>query len=132
MTNRLCYGCKTFQEVAYIQPVTDLDFCKRCRWDQPITLEDLALYLLTTPGSPIGPPFQVGDLVEARVAAIVYDGVGTIAEMSMDLARGGGTPVYPTWRVVFTEKADTHDVPDEAWYPENCLQRVDQQVVEKK
>ena len=122
----LCYGCKTFQEVAYIQPETGLEFCRTCRWDQPLTLDDLALYLLTTPGSTIGPPFSVGDVVEARIAGVVYDGIGTIAEMSMTIERGGGTPVYPTFRVVFTEKADTHDVPDEAWYPENCLTWVEQ------
>jgi hypothetical protein len=129
MTNSLCYGCKTFKEVAYIQPGTDHGFCVSCRWDQPITLEDVALFLLTTPGSPIGPPFAVGDVVEARVAGILYDGIGTIAEMSMTLERGAGTPVYPTFRVVFTEKADTHDVPDECFYPENCLTPVKKEVV---
>lgn len=129
MTTHLCYGCKTFQEVAYIQPETGLEFCRKCRWNQPLTLEDLALYLLTTPGSTIGPPFAVGDVVEARVAEVLYDGIGTIAEMSMTIERGGGTPVYPTFRVVFTEKADTHEVPDEAWFPENCLTKVDQKEV---
>ena len=129
MTTHLCYGCKTVQEVAYIQPVTDLEFCDRCRWQQPLTVDDLAMFLLTTPGSVIGPPFRVGDVVEARVAGILYDGIGTVAEMSMTLERGAGTPVYPTFRVVFTEKADTHDVPDEAWYPENCLTKVDKEVV---
>ena len=120
----LCYGCKTFQEVAYVQPETGLEFCHKCRWDQPMTMEDLAVFLLTTPGSDFGPPFVVGDVVEARVAAVLYDGIGTVAEMSINLERGGGTPVYPTFRVVFTEKADTHDVPDEAWFPENCLTKV--------
>jgi hypothetical protein len=129
MTTHLCYGCKAFKEVAYIQPDTDREYCASCRWDQPITLEDVALFMLTTPGSPLGPPFAVGDVVQARVAEILYDGIGTVAEMSMTLERGAGTPVYPTFRVVFTEKADTHEVPDEAWYPENCLTKVEKKVV---
>lgn len=129
MTNSLCFGCKTFREVAYVQPGTDREYCARCQLEQPLTLEDVAMLLLTTPGSPLGPPFAVGDVVEARVAEVLYDGIGTIAEMSMTLERGAGTPVYPTFRVVFTEKATTHDVPDEAWYPENCLTKVEKEVV---
>lgn len=125
MTKSLCYGCKTFQEVAYIQPGTDREFCRSCRWDQPLTQEDLGLFLLTYPGSPFAPPFRPGDVVEARVAGILYDGTGVVEDMSMSLEHGG-TPVYPTFKVRFTEKATDHDVPDEYWYPENCLRKADQ------
>lgn len=119
----LCAGCKTFQEVAYIQPGTGHEFCRRCRWDQPLTLEDLALFALTSPESPLGPPFRVGDVVEARVAGLLYDGIGVVEEMSMDLEHGA-TPIYPTFKVRFTEKATDHEVPDSYYFPENCLRKV--------
>lgn len=123
MEKHLCYGCKTFQEVAYLQPGTGHEFCGRCRWEQPFTMEDLMLFALTEPDSPYGPPFRPGDVVEARVAGLLYDGVGVVEDMSMDLEHGA-TPLYPTFKVRFTEKATDHDVPDSYYYPENCLTKV--------
>ena len=119
----LCYGCKTFQEVAYVQPGTGNSFCSKCRWDQPVTIEDLALFLLVDPDSPIGPPFRDGDVVEARVAGMLYDGIGVVEGMSTSLEHGA-TMLYPTFRVRFTEKATDHEVPDFYYYPENCLTKV--------
>ena len=47
----------------------------------------------------------------------------------MDMAfEHGGTPVYPTWRVVMSTKA-REDALDEQWYTENCLTRVNQEEV---
>jgi hypothetical protein len=126
MTNILCYGCKTFAESAYVQPLTEREFCQACALMQPLTTEDWTAFLLMSPQSVLGPQFHPGDVVECRTAAIVYDGVGTIAEMSMSL-KHGGTPIYPTFRVVLDEKA--HDeAPDEAWYTEICLKKVTQEV----
>jgi len=82
------------------------------------------MLLLLAPWSPIGPPFRPGDVVEARTGAVVLDGVGTVRRMSTSL-EDGATPIYPTFLVVITEKA--HDqAPDEAWYTEVCLTRVDE------
>ena len=91
---------------------------------QPITAEDVASFLLLSPNSILGPQYHPGDIVEARTAALIYDGIGMVEEMSMEL-KNGGTPVYPSFRVRITEKA--HDeAPDEAWYTEVCLRKVEQ------
>jgi len=118
----LCYGCKQFQEIAYTEGGTDHQFCEPCSMVQPLTSDEWALMLLVAPDSPWGPPFRPGDKVEARTAGQIYDGVGEVAQMSMSLEHGG-TPVYPSFRVVLNEKA--HDqAPDEAWYTEVCLTKV--------
>lgn len=126
MTDHLCYGCKTFQDIFYIQPETGLEFCRECSLLEPLTVEDWAMFFLATPGTPLGPPFTAGDVVEARTAALIYDGIGVVKEMSMQL-KHGGTPVYPTWRVEITEKAYP-EAPDECWYTECCLTKVKQEV----
>ena len=119
----LCYGCKQFKEIAYTQGGTDHPFCEECSIIQPLTSDEWAMMLLVAPDSPWGPPFHPGDKVEARTAGTIYDGIGEVAQMSMSLEHGG-TPVYPTFRVVISEKA--HDqAPDEAWYTEICLQKVE-------
>lgn len=118
----LCYGCKQFKEIAYTQGGTDHPFCEECSMIQPLTSDEWAMMLLVAPDSPYGPPFRPGDKVEARTAGTIYDGLGEVAQMSMSLEHGG-TPVYPTFRVVLSEKA--HDqAPDEAWYTEVCLTKV--------
>lgn len=127
----LCYGCKTFQEIAYTQGGTDRPFCEECSMIQPLTSDEWALMLLVAPDSPWGPPFHPGDKVEVRQAIASEgrnpefrtEGVGEVAQMSMSLEHGG-TPIYPTFRVVLSEKA--HDqAPDEAWFPEVCLSKVE-------
>jgi hypothetical protein len=124
MTDQLCYGCKRLKPVAYVQPGTEQPFCDRCEQAQPLTVEDWAVFALASPTSPIGPRFAPGDVVEARTAALIYDGVGVIEEMSMDL-KNGGTPIYPTFLVRLTEKA--HDLaPDADWYTEVCLTKTEQ------
>lgn len=119
----LCYGCKTFREIVYTQGGTENPFCEQCSVIQPLTSDEWALLLLVAPGSPFGPPFKPGDRVEARTAGQIYDGVGEVTNVSMSLEHGA-TPVYPTFRVVIDDKA--HDqAPDEAWYTEVCLTRVE-------
>lgn len=121
----LCGVCKTFQEIAYVDDDgTDRMYCAPCLMAEPLTTDDWKFILLTAPWSPFGPPFKEGDVVEARCAGEIFDGIGTVHEIDMALAHGG-TPVYPTWRVVLDTKA--HDkAPDEGWYTENCLTRVNQ------
>lgn len=118
----LCHGCKRFTGIVWTESGTSRPFCQPCVDDMPPTIDEVNLILLLAPWSPIGPPFKPGDRVEARTGAVVLDGVGTVVEMSISL-EDGGTPVYPSFRVVLEEKA--HDgAPDEAWYTEVCLRAV--------
>lgn len=117
----LCTGCKQFREIDYTS-IEGQPWCANCSMTPPLTSDEWALMLLVAPDSPYGPRFRPGDHVEARTAGVIYDGVGEVTHMSMSLEHGG-TPVYPTFRVVLSEKA--HDqAPDEAWYTEVCLQKV--------
>lgn len=120
----LCGVCKNFREIAWHEDGTDRPYCKPCLDQLPLSGDEWAFILLTAPWSPFGPPFKVGDVVECRTAGQIYDGVGVVEEVDMSFAHGG-TPVYPTWRVALSTKA--HDLaPEEAWYTENCLTRVNQ------
>ena len=120
----LCGVCKSFTDIVWHEDGTNRPYCQECLNQLPLSSDEWAFILLTAPWSPVGPPFKAGDVVECRTAGLIYDGVGTVEEMDMTLAHGG-TPVYPTWRVVLSTKA--HDkAPDEAWYTEVCLTRVNQ------
>lgn len=113
----ICDGCRHPRDIAYVEPGTERRFCVECALALPPTTEELALlYLeLTT-------PFAVGDQVEARTAAQIFDGVGKVTDISTELEHGG-TMVYPTFKVVLESKA--HDrAPDEAYYTEICLTKV--------
>jgi hypothetical protein len=118
----LCYGCKRFVEIAWTEGGTERPYCRACTDAIPPTQDQLNMLLLLAPWSPIGPPFVPGDVVEARTGAILFDGVGTVREMSTSL-KNGATPIYPTFLVTITEKAH-EGAPDEAWYTEVCLTRV--------
>lgn len=120
----LCGVCKGFKEIVWHEDGTNRPYCQECLNQLPLSGDEWAFILLTSPWSPYGPPFKPGDVVECRTAGEIYDGVGTVEEISMDL-KNGGTPVYPTWRVVLTTKA-REDALDEQWYTENCLNRVNQ------
>jgi hypothetical protein len=111
----LCLGCRQIKEIVYTESGTNRTFCRECALQLPPTSEELALLFLA-----VTTPFKVGDYVEARTAGTVFDGVGTIDEISIDL-KNGGTPVFPTFHVVLETKE--HDLaPDDAWYTEVCLQ----------
>ena len=125
----LCWSCKSFKDIVWHEDGTDNPYCESCLAKLPLSSDEWAYILLTAPWSPYGPPFKKGDVVECRVAGELYDGIGTVQEIDMSFEHGG-TPVYPTWRVELTTKAND-DVPDERWYTENCLQRVNQQVDKK-
>ena len=115
----LCYGCKRFVEIVWTDSTTRQPFCQSCVDAMPPTRDEVNMILLLAPWSPIGPPFKPGDRVEARLAAVLLDGVGTVREMSISLEHGG-TPIYPAFRVTIDEKAHP-GAPDEAWYTEVCL-----------
>lgn len=118
----LCYGCKRFVEIAWTESGTDRPFCGACVDAMPPTIDQVNMILLLAPWSPIGPRFKAGDRVEARTGAMVFDGVGTVEEMSISLEHGG-TPIYPTFRVTITQKAYP-EAPNEGWYTEVCLTRL--------
>jgi len=64
-------------------------------------------------------PFQVGEQVQCRTAGVLYDGIGTIDEVSTDPEKFG-TPVYPAFHVVLHDKAYP-EAPDDCWYMETQL-----------
>jgi hypothetical protein len=70
-----------------------------------------------------GLPFQVGDKVHCTSGGVVYDGIGHIAEISVD-PKDLASPVVPMFRVEMDEKAYP-EMPDEMWYPELLLKKVE-------
>ena len=110
-----CYSCKRQAEV--FSGPRGLRYCNSCVNDLPSpSVVDAMGFLFSTI------PFKPGDTVEARTAGEILDGVGRVEEVSFDLLKGG-TPVYPSFRVVIDEKAYP-EAPDEAFYTECCLTRV--------
>ena len=118
MTGTVCQGCKQLAEIVHTDSL-GLDYCAQCAKDIPVPGETLAVeYLLANPA------FVNGDRVECRTAGEIFDGVGTVMEMSFDIEHGG-TLIYPAFRVVIDEPVNEHS-PKEGWYTEICLRRVDQ------
>lgn len=115
----LCESCRELKVVAWTDPV-GREYCLDCAAALPVATPYRILdYLAHTI------PFQVGDRVECRTAGTLYDGIGTIDEISMDPEKFG-TPVYPSFRATITDKAYP-EAPDEMWYTEVCLKRVEQE-----
>jgi len=114
-----CSGCKAYKDIVFVEEGTDRNFCGGCTRILPPAPEELALaFVLATI------PFKPGDRVECRTGAQLYDGIGTVQEISM-LLENGGTPVFPSFRVAMEEKAiQDPEVPDELWYTEVCLTKV--------
>lgn len=114
MIRDLCTSCKNFREIAYIEKDTDRPFCEACALELPPTSEELAmLFIMATI------PFKVGDVVECRTGAEIYDGIGVVEEISTSLEHGG-TMVYPIFLVRLTEKVYPN-LRDVIGYTECCL-----------
>lgn len=114
----LCEGCREFKPVAWTDSL-GREYCAECFQDLHVPSSFRALeYLAATI------PFKVGDRVRCYTAGSLYDGIGTIDEISMDPAKFG-TPVWPSFHVAITDKAYA-EAPDDLWYTETCLKRVDQ------
>lgn len=111
----LCEFCRELKPVAYTDTV-GREFCGDCQSTvNAYSVPAMLAYLLLTL------PFAVGDKVECRTAGALYDGVGTIDNISMDPA-DWGTVVYPSFHVTIEDKAYP-EAPDELWYPEASLTR---------
>lgn len=114
MARDLCWGCRQFRDIAWTEESTARPYCPDCAAQLPPTAEEQAFdFLMRTL------PFKPGDRVECRTAAQLFDGVGTVQKISMDL-ENGGTLVYPAFLVKIDEKA-YDSAPDECWYTEICL-----------
>lgn len=112
----LCDSCRELKPVAWTDPI-GRDYCMSCFAELPVpTANRLLEFLMHTV------PFQVGDRVECRTAGVLYDGIGTIDEVSIDPAKFG-TPVFPSFHVVIDEKAHP-EAPDDLWYMETQLRKV--------
>lgn len=113
----LCWGCKAVAPIVYTDEL-DRGFCEACYVAQPVPREALLAAWVAA-----NPPFDVGDKVECRTGAQVYDGIGVVAEVSTD-PKDLATPIVPMFRVVIEEKSYP-EVPDEVWYSGICLSKVD-------
>lgn len=114
---KVCYSCKHLRDIIHTDEL-ERGYCSQCYAPRDL-LYAFNFMMLTI-------PFQVGDRVECRTGGQLYDGIGTVEEISADL-ENGGTWVHPAFRVRFEEKAyDT--VPDLQWYTESCLKKVDEKV----
>lgn len=113
----LCEVCRHLRPSAWTDSV-GRSYCGEClaEADEPTIHPGLA-YLDATI------PFQVGDRVECRTAGVLYDGVGTVDQVSTEL-ENYGTPVYPSFHVVIEDKAYP-EAPDELWYLERQLTLVE-------
>lgn len=114
---KVCYSCKHLRDIVHTDEL-ERGYCSHCYVprDQLWAYNFMALTV----------PFKEGDRVECRTGGLLYDGIGVVEEVSTSLANGG-TWVHPAFRVRFDTKAyDT--VPDEQWYTEGCLTKVDEKV----
>lgn len=115
---RLCASCRGYTEIAYADSV-DRQYCVSCALELPdigpMARAIIFLYLTV--------PYQVGDVVEARTAGQLYDGIGTVTGVYFDLEHGG-SPIYPAFGVHIDQPAD-ENAPLEGWYTENCLRRAE-------
>jgi len=117
MIQGLCESCKELKEIAYTDPV-GREYCTGCFSELPIpTATRILEYLMLTI------PFRIGDRVECRTAGALFDGVGTIDDISIEL-ENFGTPTYPSFHVTIDEKAYP-EAPDSLWYMESQLKKVD-------
>lgn len=116
MSVGLCETCKELKDVAWTDTV-GREYCAECFANLPVpSAHRLLDFLMRTV------PFQVGDKVECRTAGVLFDGVGTVDEVSIEPEKFG-TPVYPSFLVTIEEKAyDT--APDSCWYMESQLRKV--------
>jgi hypothetical protein len=101
----VCSNCHDLRLIAYVDPI-DRGYCAACLPGLAIgsVARAIGFHSLTI-------PFKVGERVHAYSDGELYDGIGYVTKVSVDLEHG--TPVEPTFRVVIDEPAD-EDAPAEA------------------
>jgi len=119
----LCYTCKTIRDIVHTDH-NGLDYCAGCVSAAEMFAVPRAMAFLAATV-----PYQKGDRVECRTGGEIFDGIGTVQDVSFEL-KHGGTPVYPSFRVILDEKAYA-EAPDECWYTEVCMTKVKDEAVAK-
>jgi hypothetical protein len=110
----LCWSCKAVAAAALVDDLGRA-LCAACCTGPAVSPEALGLaYLQATI------PYKRGDRVRATTGGSMYDGVGTVVDVSEEL-RHGGSPVYPSFLVRIDEPGNP-DAPAEGWYTEPCLE----------
>jgi len=113
----LCEFCRELKPVAWVDQV-GREFCAGCLTDLTVlTGPTLVDYLMATI------PFKVGDRVRCYTAGALFDGIGTIDEVSTELDKFG-TPIFPSFHVVIDEPAYP-EAPDSLYYMERQLKLAD-------
>lgn len=114
----LCDSCRELKAVAWTD-VVGREYCAECTSTLAVPSPNRLMDFLM-----ITIPYRVGDQVRCYTAGALYDGIGTIDEVSFDLANFG-TPVHPSFHVKITEPAYP-EAPKSLWYTEACLQKAEQ------
>ena len=113
----LCESCRELKPVAYTDPL-GRGYCPQCFVTLPVPAVTRMVFELMA-----SIPFKIGDRVECRTAGVLFDGVGTVREISIDPERYG-TVVHPSFRVEIDEPA-YKGAPESCWYMERQLRRVE-------
>jgi hypothetical protein len=113
----LCESCVELKPLV-LEDQVGRGYCQDCvdLAQQTVRESPVLSFMLSTV------PFKVGDRVECRTAEVLYDGIGTIDEVSMEIEKFG-TPFHPAFHVVIEEKAYP-EAPDDVWYMERQLKKV--------
>lgn len=113
----LCETCQELKPVYWTDAV-EREYCEECvtAMQTAAQMSPTQIFMLATI------PFKVGDRVKCHTGGTLYTGIGVIDEVSTDI-KDFGTPFYPSFHVVFEEKAYP-TVPDAIWYMEQQLQKV--------
>lgn len=114
---KACFACKHLREIVHTDEL-ERSFCSQCYIPRDV------LFAMNFMAATV--PFKIGDRVECRTAGMIYDGVGTVVEISTE-PKDGGTWVYPSFLVEFEDKV-RKDLPDRQLYTEIGLTKVDKKV----
>ena len=117
----VCESCRKLKPVAWTDTL-ERDYCPECVEMFQQAMQPRSSWMMTYLMATI--PFQVGDRVRCYTAGALYDGIGTIDEISFEPEKYG-TPVYPSFHVVIEEKAYP-EAPDALYYTETCLHKAEE------
>ena len=113
----LCWGCKKIRVIAVVDGASR-DYCRDCASLMPESREAALLSFLA-----LTVPYKEGDKVSCKTGGQVYDGVGHVVRVSFD-PEDLASPVVPMFLVALDDKAYP-EAPDEVWYSEVCMERVE-------